>query len=190
MNESIVQQDPHAEAKEALERANPQSWIWDEDGDELAGHFVDYDEATTREGETVRVALFRAPDEAYRSLWLFEHPKMLVELFEEHQPKPGDYVIIRRYAKKKTADGERSYWPFAMAVVLATSETDESQGVTQAALEKEREARDADLSEAELEDRRVEEQDFADRLRAERLSDAARNAKAVGAPLGQRDGDN
>jgi hypothetical protein len=118
--ESVHQdQDLHTKAKEELERANPQSWMWDEHGDELAGHFVDYDEATTREGESVRVALFRTPDDSYRSLWLFESPKMLVELFDEHQPKPGDYCIIRRYAKRKTVDGERSYWPFAMAVVPA-----------------------------------------------------------------------
>ena len=110
---------------------------------------------TTREGDDVPIKLLRTQDGAVRSLWLFESPRMLRELFEENRPQVGDFLMVRRYPKRKIQDGERSYWPFALARVPASpGDTDgttvappDDGGDTQAALEAERAERDAGLSE-------------------------------------------
>ena len=156
--DTLQQQDSYAAAKEALERENPQSWVWDTDGDELAGTLIGDDIGKTREGDSVPIKLVRTQDGAVRSLWLFESPRLLRELFEEQKPQTGDFLIARRYPKRKTQDGERSYWPYALAVVPASpadaerttvAPPDDSTAATQAALEAERDQRDSALSESD-----------------------------------------
>ncbi len=138
---------PYAEARDALERENPQSWVWDDDGNELAGRLLGDDTGKTRDGDSVPIKIIRTDDGAARSLWLFESPKMLPELFAENHPSVGDYVMVRRYPKRKTQDGERTYWPFAMSVVPATGgELDgisDEAAATEAALADEKDERDA-----------------------------------------------
>lgn len=125
MNTTTLQ-DPYEAAQAALaEQTGPQSWKWDEDGDELAGVLRGDDEGETKEGAKVPIKVIRTRDGALRSLWLFETPKLLRDLFAEHDPKPGDFLIVQRGATKlPTKDGERSYWPFSMAVVPASGGSD------------------------------------------------------------------
>jgi hypothetical protein len=148
-------QDPYAAAKAPLERENPQAWLWHEDGNELAGHLLGSDVGKTRDGDRVPIKLIRTANGQVRSLWLFESPRILRELFAEHDPQAGDYLIIRRYPMRKTQDGERSYWPFAMAVVPAmppdaegetVAPPDGAEAPTQTARESERDARDSALN--------------------------------------------
>jgi hypothetical protein len=112
-------------AREALGLEKPKSWIWQEDGEELAGRYVSDDEASTRDGDRVPIHVIKVGDD-FRSLWMFESPKLLREKWDEAAPSIGDYVIVRRYPKRKTADGERFYWPFAVAKVRGESPSDGS----------------------------------------------------------------
>lgn len=106
-------------ARDKLARENPVSFQFgdDADGSECAGGYVGDDQGKTRDGEQVPIKLIKGEDGVVRSLWMFESPALLREKWAEANPSIGDYVIVKRYPKRKTADGERYYWPFAVATV-------------------------------------------------------------------------
>ena len=160
MNETTVPTDPYAAAKEKAEMENPRSWVWDEDGPEVAGYLVGTDEATTKDGDTVPLRLVLTEDTG--SIWLFESPQALREGFAEKDPHIGDFIYVRRHPKEQCVDeggGKKYFVPFDVAVIpaaevaqmiRAASKNEENDNpfadadaATQAALEDERDERDA-----------------------------------------------
>lgn len=115
------QVNPFEAAKAALERERPRSWIWDEDGDLLVGRFLGHDEAQTRAGDRVRVALIETEDGTVRSVWLFEAEQKqewhLPTKLETARPAEGDFVAIRRnpLVESSTTPG-RKFRPFDVVV--------------------------------------------------------------------------
>lgn len=83
-----------------------------------------------------------------------ESPQDLRRVFKDHDPQIGDYIIVRRLPRREflTDGGERrKFVPFEIAVIPADEVgpdqyDKEGQAATQAALEDERDTRDADLS--------------------------------------------
>jgi hypothetical protein len=156
---------PYTVAKERLERDNPRSWIWEEDGTELAGYYWDSDVWTQKDGTETEVRLVKHST-GYRALWLFESPQDLRGVFAEFDEQglaEGDYIIVKRGARREfTADnGERrKFVPFSGVRVPAAelaelpepeharivSRPDDSDAATEAALQDERDERDEALS--------------------------------------------
>jgi hypothetical protein len=152
-------QDPHAAAKEKLERENPRSWIWDEDGDEFAGFYWKSDFWTQKDGTDVEVRIAKTQGTGYRAAWLFESPQDLRRVFEdldEDGLEEGDYIVVRRLPMRQflAEDGERRKFrpfegtriPAAEIAAPSPAEPDGEEAATQAALETERDERDAALS--------------------------------------------
>jgi hypothetical protein len=128
MESSSTVPDPYAAAREKLDRENPRSWIWDEDGDEIAGFYQGADTWTQRDGTEVPVRLVKTRN-GYRAIWLFESPQDLRRVFDEHDPEVGDYVIVRRLPRREftAANGERrKFVPFEMAVIPAAETAEPS----------------------------------------------------------------
>lgn len=151
--------DPYDAARAKLGRENPESWVWDEDGDEIAGHFRGHDIGTMKDKTEVPIRIIETKDGRYRSLWLFESPQELRRVFDdldEDGLEEGDYVIVRRQPKRQFTDeksGERRYFvPFAgtriSAAELAEPDGEASDEATETALASEREERDTATSRA------------------------------------------
>lgn len=96
----------------------PQSWIFDEDGDQVAGTYVRFDRGQTKEfGSKVIVVL--NVDGAERSIWLTQtavYSKFRQELENRSSQtlEPGERVFIRRGEKVK-GKNDREYWAFVVA---------------------------------------------------------------------------
>lgn len=159
--ESII--DPYAAAKEKLDRENPRSWIWDEDGAEVGGYYWKPDFWKQKDGTETEVRLIQT-DVGYRAVWLFESPQDLRRVFKELDEEglaEGDFVVIRRLPRREfaTESGERrKFVPFEGTRIPATQlEADGEKGpdkngapsdeATESAFRKEQAERDAALSE-------------------------------------------
>jgi hypothetical protein len=149
--------DPYDAARAKLGRENPESWVWDEDGVELAGHFRGPDTGTMKDGTEVPLRIIETKDGRYRSLWLFESPQDLRRVFDDLDRdglEEGDYVIVRRLPKRQFTDeksGERRYFvPFAgtriSAAELVEPEDEATDEATETDLASEREERDTAAS--------------------------------------------
>lgn len=97
--------DRAAESKPTAWRAEP--------GDELVGHFVRWDQATTRRDETHAIAIVRALDGESFAVWCFY--AVLREELEKAKPQPGELLVIRRLPDRVTGDGVE-YRVYAVAV--------------------------------------------------------------------------
>ena len=97
--------DRAAESKSTAWRAEP--------GDELVGHFVRWDQATTRRDETHAIAIVRALDGESFAVWCFY--AVLREELEKAKPQPGELLVIRRLPDRVTGDGVE-YRVYAVAV--------------------------------------------------------------------------
>jgi hypothetical protein len=103
--------DPYAAAKEKLNRENPRSWIWDEDGAEVGGYYWKPDFWKQKDGTETEVRLIHT-NAGYRAVWLFESPQDLRRVFKELDEEglaEGDFVYIRRLPRREfvTETGER-----------------------------------------------------------------------------------
>jgi hypothetical protein len=154
--------DPYAAAKEKLNRENPRSWIWDDDGAEVGGYYWKSDFWTQKDATETEVRLIHT-NAGYRAVWLFESPQDLRRVFKELDEEglaEGDFVVIRRLPRREfvTDTGERrKFVPFeGTRIPAAQAEAEGEKGLangapsdeaTESALLKEHADRDAALSE-------------------------------------------
>ena len=71
MSDSTVT-DPYAAAKEKLDRGHPRSWIWDEDGDEIAGYYKSRYFWTQKDGSETECPALIKHETGFRAVWLFD----------------------------------------------------------------------------------------------------------------------
>jgi hypothetical protein len=107
-----------ATVPEALdqEREYPESWLWDEDGDHVAGRFVKFDRASTRD-YGMKAILVLDVDGTKRSIWLTAtvlHNKLRDEVAGRpgRNLNPGERVSIRRLDRTPGEGGRQGYWRF------------------------------------------------------------------------------
>ena len=97
--------------EKAQEREHPRSWDWDLDGDELAGAYVELDEAPTAQGPKPLVIIEREGGERV-TLWLF-HEALRSRFAEEVAKRPakhllpGEPVLIFRGEWVESANGRK-----------------------------------------------------------------------------------
>ena len=104
--------------EQADELEYPQSWIFDEDGELVAGTFVKFDEGQTKEYGS-RVILVLEVDGQERGVWLsqmalFSRVRDELNRRTSKTLEPGERVVIQRHEKKK-GKNDREYWPFTVA---------------------------------------------------------------------------
>ena len=100
----------------AEEREYPESWRWDEDGDHVAGRFVGFDRASTRDyGQ--KAILVLDVDGTKRSVWLTQ-TVLYNKVRDEVASRPsknldqGERVSIRRLEQTPGEGGRQGYWKF------------------------------------------------------------------------------
>lgn len=156
--------DPFAAAKDRLEREHPKPWIWDDDGEIVAGVYVGAGTAELRDGTEVPTRTIKTEDAGYRTVWLFKSPQDLrrvMDALDAEGLAEGDYVMVQRYPKRQFTDertGEKKFFvpfegtripaaelgqaaPAAPASVHAPLEVDEADAQAEA----EREAAEAEI---------------------------------------------
>lgn len=108
--------DPFAAAKDKMDRENPRTWVWDEDGEVVAGTYVGAGVGNLRDGTEVPTRTLKTAETGYRILWLFKSPKDLPRVFaslDRDGLVEGDYVMVQRYPKRQFTDeqtGERKFF--------------------------------------------------------------------------------
>jgi hypothetical protein len=104
--------------EQADELDYPKSWIFDTDGDLVAGQFVRFSEGQTKEYGPKPILVLLV-DGVERGVWLSQ-AVLFNRLRDELQRRasrrldPGEQVVIERL-DKKTSESGRSYWAFRTA---------------------------------------------------------------------------
>ena len=98
------------------EREFPESWIWSEHGDHVAGQFVAFDRGQTKEFGTKAILVLDV-DGVKRSVWLtqtvlFNRVRDEVAKRPSKNLNPGERVSIRRLEKTQGEKGRQGYWKF------------------------------------------------------------------------------
>ncbi len=98
------------------EREFPESWIWSEHGEHVAGRFVGFDRASTREYGPKAILVLDV-DGAKRSVWLtqtvlYNRVRDEVAKRPSRNLDPGERVSIRRLEKTEGENGRQGYWKF------------------------------------------------------------------------------
>jgi hypothetical protein len=100
------------------EREFPESWIFDTDGDLVAGQFIRFSEGQTKEYGSKPILVLLV-DGAERGIWLsqavlFNRFRDELQRRASRRLEPGEMVVIERL-DKKTSESGRSYWAFRTA---------------------------------------------------------------------------
>jgi hypothetical protein len=107
-----------ARARDEVGRENPKTWIFREDGPEIAGILVDkgtYD----HEDEAIPTrTLYRDDHGDYVKYFLWSSPQKLVELDVKLNPQIGDFVYVKVEPKRPKRDKPGESWiPCSMKVI-------------------------------------------------------------------------
>jgi hypothetical protein len=109
----------HSEAEAAVADSGdeyPRSWIWEEDGDSVAGTFVRFSQGMTRDYGP-KAILVLLVDGVERSLWLTQ-TVLFGRVRDEVASRPsknldqGERVVLRRLKKTQGEGGRQGYWKF------------------------------------------------------------------------------
>jgi hypothetical protein len=104
-------------AKQVLDdTAKPESWLWDQDGDEIVGEFVRED-VVDLNGTARRVVVLRTEDGRKRSVWV-DFYSILEERYDQVAPAAGQVVAMRRGKRRESLKTPgQSYYPFEVVAV-------------------------------------------------------------------------
>jgi hypothetical protein len=96
----------------------PAAWVWDEDGEQLAGTFVGFTEGYTRNFGKKVIAVLEV-EGVKRSVWLTTtvlYGKFRDELRSRpgHKLQPGERVNISRNGKAESEEAMGAYWKFSV----------------------------------------------------------------------------